>query len=168
MTTSSALPLPLRSASTAGARTRGFTLIELMITVAIVAVLAGLAYPSYTSYIKRGQRSNAQQALNEAAQFMQRYYSANNAYDRALGDTAKATNSDDTRLPANLRQSPKEGTKAYDISVSTDRYTYTLTATRTTGGPMADDVCGNFTLTHTGLKGLASAATGQTVATCWR
>ena len=51
-----------------------------MIVVAIVGILAAIAYPSYTEQVKRGQRSKAQTALLEAAQFMQRYYAANNSY----------------------------------------------------------------------------------------
>ena len=140
-----------------------------MIVIAIIAVLASLAYPAYTRYVKRGQRTGAQVALNEAAQFMQRYYGANNAYDRALGATSKTAGSDDTRLPAALRKAPKDAaTPTYDITVSTTQFGYTLTATRINDTMMANDECGNFTLTHTGLKGLSSQSTGQTVATCWR
>ena len=95
------------------ARARGFTLIELMIVVAIVAVLASLAYPSYTRYVKRGQRAGAQVALNEAAQFMQRYYSANNAYDRKPGDTTKTVT--DTSLAAREPAQGAQGQRQADL-----------------------------------------------------
>lgn len=59
---------------------RGFTLIELMITVAIVAILAAVAYPSYTKYVQRGYRSEGIAMLNDAVARMERYYAQNNSY----------------------------------------------------------------------------------------
>nr|ELD4571953.1 type IV pilin protein [Pseudomonas aeruginosa] len=56
---------------------RGFTLIELMIVVVIIAILAGIAYPSYDEYVKRGNRTEGQALLSEAAATQERYFSQN-------------------------------------------------------------------------------------------
>lgn len=59
---------------------RGFTLIELMIAVAIIAVLAGIAYPSYVNYVTNTRRAAAAACLTEMSQFMERYYTTNMTY----------------------------------------------------------------------------------------
>lgn len=131
----------------------GFTLIELMITVAIVGILAAVAVPSYTGYIKRGNRSEATAALLEAQQFMERYYAANNRYSTtANGNPA---------LPARL-QTIGKGTYTLDVAATVNSYTLTATPS----GSMVSDKCGALTITNTGVKG--KGGTGPTVADCWR
>jgi type IV pilus assembly protein PilE len=138
-------------------RLRGFTLIELVVTVAIVAILSALAYPSYRSYIERSYRSNAKTTLLDAAQFMERYRSSNFMY------AADATTSPPTppTLPSRLQVSPSDGASRYTITVTTPTsMSFTLTA-QPSG--WVDAKCGNLTLTNLGEK-------GQTIgdlATCW-
>jgi prepilin-type N-terminal cleavage/methylation domain-containing protein len=66
-------------------RSKGFTLIELMIVVTIVAILAAIAYPSYRNYVIRGQLVDATQALAALRANMERYFQDNRRYDPAPG-----------------------------------------------------------------------------------
>ena len=65
---------------TSNRRHRGFTLIELMITVAIVAILAGIAYPSYKAYVQKGNRASAEAFLMDGAQRQQQYFLHNRIF----------------------------------------------------------------------------------------
>ena len=153
-------------------RMSGFTLIELMIAVAIVAVLAAVALPSYTSYIAKARRAEARTHLVEAAQFMQRFYAANDSFlkDRADHDVID-------QMPANLKQSPADGTKLYDLAIPlgpsplTNAMSFTLHMVPVAGGTMGNDACGTFTLTSTGVRGVLVGSvpnTGTLRDSCWK
>lgn len=128
----------------------GFTLIELMIVVAIVGILAAVAYPSYAEYIRRGHRAEARAALLQGAQWMERAATASGVYPLTAA------------YPANLKTVPNN---RYDIAVVSDGATFTLTATPKAG--QTGDKCGNYTLTNTGLRGANGATTGVIVTECW-
>ena len=154
---------------------QGFTLIEVMIVVAIVAILSMIAFPNYQEHVRRSKRAEAEGLLLEAAQFMQRYYSANDRYTVSAGSvTTEAEqkvgsgSAGVSMLPEALRQSPKSGTANYTIAVfaADTPPTYTLKAIRT--GSMSGDKCGSITLTSQGVKGMESAATGLSAADCWK
>lgn len=118
----------------------GFTLIELMIVVAIVGILSAIAYPSYTEYVRRGHRAEARTGLLQAAQWMERAATATGVYP--------------TSLPSNLTKVPGD---RYDITLSGGAAAFTLTATPK--GAQSGDKCGNYTLTNTGQRG--------TIEDCW-
>lgn len=128
---------------------KGFTLVELLIVVAIVAILATLVYPSYNNQISKTRRVNAQANVVELASFMERWYTENFTY--------RTTAPGDPTLP--FTESPKDGgNKFYDLSVVTTATTYTLTATPKNG--QVSDKCGTMTYDN-------FSANTAAIANCW-
>ena len=125
----------------------GFTLIELMIVVAIIGILTSVAYPSYVKYIQKSKRSEAQVALLSMATAMEQWRVENNNDYTGVATSDIATSS----------------AKNYTFSLSSDKTTYTLTAIPVS--PQDDDDCGVLSLDSKGTKG-AKKATAD-VADCW-
>lgn len=136
-------------------RLGGFTLVELVITVAILAIIVAIAVPAYNDQIRRARRGQAQADLMELTQLAERYHSVNNTY---VGfDTAAAT------LP--LLRSPKQGTMHYDIDfVNVTRNGYGLQAVPQ-GGQANDVKCMTLTLDSVGQKGINGGS--GSAADCW-
>ena len=70
---------------------RGFTLMEVMVTVAIVGILAAIAFPSYQDSVRKSRRTDAKNALTQAVANMERYYNQNNTYAAATMCTSTPT-----------------------------------------------------------------------------
>jgi type IV pilus assembly protein PilE len=148
----------------------GFTLIELMITIAIIAILAAVALPSYSEYVARANRAEARAVLQQAAQYMIRFYASNDRYDQTRGG-------DDIKMPDTVRYSPTGRTSAnalYQIKYTSGKVdgaasnSFTLTMERVSGSAAANDACGDFTLTHLGAKNITNNAPSKSWQSCWK
>ncbi|MHC8317730.1 type IV pilin protein [Pseudomonas sp. LB3P31] len=127
---------------------RGFTLIEIMIVIAIIGIVITIGYPSLTEYVKKGRRAEVAGLLSEQAQVLERYYSSSK-----------------TSVYTGATVSP--GNDYYTITSALTDQTFKLTATRKAGSAMATDKCGNFTITDTGARGMENATAGLTTKDCW-
>lgn len=129
----------------------GFTLIELMIVVAVVAILATIALPSYNDAVRKSRRGQAKADMVELAQRLERYHSQFNTYATFPGVAGK--------FP-----SPTSGTARYDITVGNlTANSFTLTAAPLSGSGQEKDRCGSLSVTHTGAK----SAKGGTAEECF-
>lgn len=132
-------------------RTAGFTLIELMIAIAILAILVGIALPSYQRYVLESGRADAKTQLYGASQTLERCFTRYQAYD----DGNCPLQQGDTALSENDK---------YELTVTTTTPT-TFVLTAEPQGPQTKDTdCANFTLTHAGVKGISGSGT---VEECW-
>jgi len=125
----------------------GFTLMELMIVVAIIGILGAVVYPLYIESVKRGYRAQIVVLLSEQSQSLERFYTKKGLYSGA--------------------ENVSPGNQHYLITSELADHTYLLTATRREGSPMATDACGNYTLNHMGLAANADSAPDLTSQQCW-
>ena len=128
---------------------KGFSLIELMVVVAIIGVMGAIAYPSYDAYMKKSRRADGKIALQKMADRQERFYLQNNTY---------------TTAPASVGGIGTEK-NYYVLSIAAaDVNTFTLTATAVPGGPQATDT----TTSHGDCTVLQLTAAGaKTPNACW-
>ena len=130
-------------------RARGFTLIEVMITVAIVAILAAVAFPTYRDHVRKSRRAEAQAYLMAVASRQQQFLLDTRAYAPNLATVGVAT-------PANVAA-------AYDLAVATvagPPPTFRITATPKAASDQVSERCGTLAIDQTGAKTAA-------LSSCW-
>ncbi len=135
-------------------RVRGFTLIEVMIVIAVVAILTALAVPSYRDYVLRTNRMEAINALLDVAACQERTYVRFHQYDFNLCGAASTTTN---------------GLYTLEIEDRLDdpaNQTYILTATAQ--GNQVNDSCVNLTLTDQNIRGTSASTVATKVADCWK
>ncbi|MGE5160956.1 MAG: type IV pilin protein [Betaproteobacteria bacterium] len=135
----------------------GFSLLELLVVLAILAGLASIALPTYAEYVARSRRFEARAGLLEAAHWMERWRTERGRYD----DPANAG-----QTPAGFpwRQVPRAGEPYYAVSVVATAATYRITATAVR--TMAGDVCRSLSIDETGVRGFTGP--GSTEEVCWQ
>ncbi|WP_167005613.1 type IV pilin protein [Comamonas sp. Tr-654] len=138
---------------------KGFTLIELMITVAVIGILAAIAYPSYAEYTRRGFRNEAKAGLQQAALWMERAATANGIYP-ITGDSTQKTAMD--------KMLAQYGTSRYTFSFASSSTSAYVIQAAPQGG-QAVDKCKTLTLNQAGVTGANSKVQGDTGynTDCW-
>lgn len=120
----------------------GFTLIELMIVVAIIGIISAIAYPSYDSYMKKSKRADAKVGLSKIADKQERFYLQNNTYTTSFAAAGLNT--------SNISE---EGYYTFSITSANLISGFVATATAIAGKSQANDTgCTVMTLSSTGLK----------------
>ena len=132
---------------------RGFTLIELMIAVAIVGIIAAVAVPNYTEYVKRASRAEAAAALLDTANKQEQFFVDNREYTETFADLG-------------LQNKTENGHFELTIDV-VDGNTFTIKAKPIAGAVKGDNDCKELSITDTGLKGAKGAKGNSDIDYCW-
>lgn len=143
------------------ARINGFTLIELMIVVAIVGVLAGIGYPSYQSYVLNSHRSEAKAELSQIALLQEQFYLDHNDY--ALSLPLNATDTGETVLSGWIDES-EHYNFALGASSTVDAFSVIATAV---GAQANDNECVAFEIDNFGNASAVDSDGDDTTANCW-
>ena len=140
----------------------GFTLVEVMVTVAILGVLAAIAIPNYQNTVRKSNRADAKTALNTLSNELARFYAVNRTY------TTDMTN---FSLPSATAASALSENGNFRISIAAGAdgiaKNYIISATQETSYQKKDTDCATFAMTSAGQKGSINKAGTSSTATCW-
>jgi len=134
---------------------KGFTLIEVMIVVAIVAILASIAIPSYQEHVVKSKRAKAEGCLLEMSQFAERYYTSNSTYVGLVLPNLGCR--------GELETAPASYNFGFPAAVAAR--TYTIQAVPQNAQAASDDECGTLTINQAGVK---TESGTQDVRYCWK
>ena len=149
---------------------KGFSLMELMIVVAIMGILASIAIPSYVEHVRQGKRADAKVELLKIAQMQESYFVQNMSYAPRLGAGAGTLGLAGVTIPSEQNEytismavTPGgcNGTGANSCS------TFVLTA-MPTGNQLGDTTCLGFTYSNTGAKGITASGSSTQAKKCWK
>jgi type IV pilus assembly protein PilE len=135
--------------------TKGFTLIEILIVVAILGVLAAIAIPSYQGSVRVSRRAEAKSTLLQVASDQERLYSNSNTY---------STNAQPLAAPPVATRTSEFGWYVITVAACAPGIASCFVATATPQGDQTTDLCTTLTLASNGARG----ATGGTAAECWQ
>lgn len=144
-------------------RHAGYTLIELVIVVAVIGILAGIAYPAYKESGMKDRRADAKAGLMALQLAQEKYQAKCTRYADGIGSAMSCIADNFTLIGSTT--SP-DGHYAMSV-VSADGMSYTLQAARISGGQQNGDNCGDYQITDSGVKTVVNAASGYDAARCW-
>lgn len=130
-------------------RSRGFTLIELMVVVAVIGILAAIAVPSYRNYVVRASRTAAQTELLELASLQEKIFLNSNSYAFSVTDAYNGTSANGNGL-GRTNGLTKDGRYALTLDINAPSQTFVLTATPVAGSTQVGD--GNLSVSENGRR----------------
>jgi type IV pilus assembly protein PilE len=147
--------------------TSGFTLVELMIALAVLGILVAIAYPGYLDQLRKSRRAEGMAALLELAERMERHFADQGTYDQHAGGA-------DMDAATVWKNTTVHGHYHLSIDAGTSTLSFTARATPTGKNGQDRDPCGTFVINAQGIRSLdttnggARPDTGYRNGDCWR
>jgi len=140
---------------------KGFSLIEILVTLVLICLLTALAYPEYRNHLTKVRRSDGHYALLDMAHRLEHHFHKTQTYRTATIGTGSETDVSEHNISSN---------GWYKIQIETDENSYTLQAVPLKTQGIHDKHCQTMTLNHQGVRGIQAGPSGSptgTVHDCW-